>query len=104
MFNKLVLAAVVAVPLGVLGLSGSAMVGYSPTSHTPIARAPLQMRGAYDDAAMSCTAARQMVRSDGYRHVVARDCDARNYVFGATRHGRAVVLRVNPRNGHLWRA
>ena len=103
MFNKLVLAAAVAVPLGVLGLSGSAMAGYSPTSHTPIARAPLQAPEAYD-AAMSCAAARRMIHADGYRNVVTRECGARNYAFSAVRHGRAVVLRVNPRNGHMWRA
>lgn len=103
MFNKLVLAAAVAVPLGVLGLSGSAMAGYSPTSHTPIARAPLQASQAYD-ASMSCAAARRMVRADGYRDVVTRECDARNYVFDATRHGRAVVLHVNSRNGHISHA
>jgi hypothetical protein len=103
MFNKFALAAALALPLAVLGVSGSAMAGYSPTSHTPIARAPLQTPGAYH-AAMSCAAARQMIRSDGYRNVVTRECDARNYAFGATRHGRAIVLRVNPRNGHMWRA
>ncbi|TMJ41874.1 MAG: hypothetical protein E6G89_05275 [Alphaproteobacteria bacterium] len=99
MFNKFALAAALALPLAVLGLSGSAMAGYSPTSHTPIARVPLQMHGA-----MSCAAARQMIRADGYRNVVTRECDARNYAFSAMRHGRAIVLRVNPRNGHIWRA
>lgn len=38
MFSKLVIAAAVAIPLGMLGVSGSAMAGYSPTSHTPLAR------------------------------------------------------------------
>jgi hypothetical protein len=38
MFNKLILAAAVAIPLGVLGLSGSAMAAHSPMSSTPIAR------------------------------------------------------------------
>jgi hypothetical protein len=103
MFNKLVLAAAVAVPLGVLGLSGSAMAGYSPTSHTPVARASSQAPGTYD-AAMSCAAARRMIRADGYRDVVTRECDARHYVFRATHHGRVVVLRVNSRNGHISRA
>jgi hypothetical protein len=96
MFNKLVLAAAVAVPLGILGLSGSAMAGYSPTSHTPLARMPLRSIGA-----MSCADARHLLREDGYRNVVARECDARTYVFGATRGGRHVVLRVNSRNGHV---
>ena len=103
MFNKLVLAAAMAIPLGMLGLSGSAMAGYSPTSHTPPARASLRMPGVYH-AALSCTAARRMIREDGYRNVVTRECDARTYVFHATRHGRAVVLYVNSRNGHIWRA
>lgn len=96
MFNKLVLAAAVAVPLGIVGLSGSAMAGYSPTSHTPLARMPLR-----NTAAMSCAGARQLLREDGYRNVVARECDARTYVFGATYGGRHVVLRVNSRNGHV---
>lgn len=96
MFNKLVLAAAVAVPLGMLGLSGSAMAGYNPTSHMPLARMPLRNAGA-----MSCANARQLLREDGYRNVMARECDARTYVFGATRGGRHVVLRVNPRNGHV---
>ncbi len=103
MFNKLVLAAAVAVPLCVLGLSGSAMAGYSPTSHTAPARASLRMPGVYHTA-MSCAAARRMVRADGYRDVITRECDARNYVFRAMRHGRVVVLHVNSRNGHIWRA
>ena len=96
MLNKLVLAAAVAVPLGVLSLSGSAMAGYSPTSHTPLARMPLRNAGA-----MSCADARRLLREDGYRNVVAHECDARTYVFGATRGGHHVVLRVNSRNGHV---
>lgn len=99
MFNKLVLAAAVAVPLGILSLSGSAMAGYSPTSHTPLARMPMRNTGA-----MSCADARRMIREDGYRNVVTRECDARTYVFRATRGGRHVVLHVDPRNGHMWRA
>jgi hypothetical protein len=38
MFSKLILAAAVAIPLGVLGLSGSAMAAHSAMSRTPIAR------------------------------------------------------------------
>lgn len=96
MFNKLVLAAAVAVPLGVLGLSGQAMAGYSPTSHTPIARTPLRMT-----EALSCAAVGRIVRADGYRNVTARDCDGRTYVFHAMHNGRSVVLHVNSRNGHI---
>ena len=57
MFNKFALAAALALPLAVLDVSGSAMAGYSPTSRTPIARAPLQTPGAYH-AAMSCAASK----------------------------------------------
>jgi hypothetical protein len=103
MFNKLVLAAALATPLAVLGLTGTAMAGYSPTSHTPIAREPLRTPEAYDDAGLSCSAARQMLHADGYHHVVTRDCDGRTYSFRATRDGRAVVLRVDSRNGHMSR-
>ena len=100
MFSKLVLAAAVAIPLGMLSLSGSAMAGYSPTSQTPIARPHSRM---HHSAAMSCAAARRMIHANGYRNVVTRECDARTYMFRATRHGRTVVLHVNPRNGQVWR-
>lgn len=99
MFNKLALAAAVAIPLGLLSLSGAAMAGYSPNSHTPNARAPLRMNGA-----MSCADARRMIHENGYRNVVTRECDARTYVFRAMRGNHHVVLHVNSRNGHMWRA
>jgi hypothetical protein len=103
MFNKLVLAAALAMPLAALNLTGPAMAGYSPTSHTPIAREPLRTPEAYEDAGLSCSAARQMLHADGYRNVLTRDCDGRTYTFRATRDGRAVVLRVDSRNGHMSR-
>ncbi|MFZ5675637.1 MAG: hypothetical protein ACOZAM_21980 [Pseudomonadota bacterium] len=68
------------------------------SAHKP-ATAPMVHR-----AAMSCAAAGRKIRAEGYDHVKARDCDDRNYVFHAVRHGRAVVLHVNPRNGRMWRA
>lgn len=98
MFNKLALAAAVAIPLGILSLSGSAMAGYSPTSHTPLARAPLRTE------AVSCADARRIIRENGYHNVVTRACDARTYVFRATRGSHLVVLHVNSRNGHMSRA
>jgi hypothetical protein len=70
--------------------------GDGAPSHTPLARMPLRSIGA-----MSCADARQLLREDGYRNVVARECDAKTYVFGATHGGRHVVLRVNSRNGHV---
>lgn len=99
MFNKLALAAAVAIPLGVLSLSGSAMAGYSPNLHTPNAREPLRT-----NVAVSCADARRMIHENGYRNVMTRDCDAGTYVFRATRGNHHVVLHVNSRNGHMWRA
>lgn len=108
MFSKLALAAAVALPLGMLGLSGAALADYNTHYYIPVkpvasapkpAAAPMIHR-----AAMSCAVAGRTIRADGYRNVKARDCDGRNYVFHATHHGRAVVLHFNPRNGHVWRA
>lgn len=114
MFSKLVLAAAVALPLGMLGLSGAALADYTTHYYIPVmpipsakkpAPAPMVHHAAMvHRGAMSCAAAGRTVRADGYRNVKARDCDDRNYVFHATRHGRPVVLHVNPRNGHVWRA
>ena len=46
MFSKLILAAAVAIPLGVLGLSASAMAAHSPASHSRIVRLHSEDRAA----------------------------------------------------------
>jgi hypothetical protein len=70
MFNKLILAAAVAIPLGVLGLSGSAMAGYSPTLHTPLARPHSRMLACsdYDYGSGSSCDARQMRQLRAIEH------------------------------------
>ena len=52
---------------------------------------------------ISCNEARRLVRQNGYRNVVARDCEGRSYAFSATRNQRRVVINVNSRTGALWR-
>lgn len=111
MFTKLVLASAVAIPLGLLGLSSAAMAAsdwnpnssYNPPYDIPIYKQTLHhpRAGVMHHAAMSCAAARQRVLDDGYRHVTTRECDGRTFVFNATRHGRAVVLHLDPRNGQV---
>lgn len=106
MFSKLALATVVALPLGMLGLSGAAFAYSTPyyIPVKPIASAHRPATPMLHRAQLSCAAAGRMIRADGYREVKVRDCGAGNYVFHAVRHGRPVVLHVNPRNGHVWRA
>src|SRR5215216_6033173 len=118
MFTKLALASAVAIPLGFVSLSGAALAeddwnpnsSYNPSYDIPIyksaaihaksaaihARAPV-----IHHAGMSCAAARNIVREDGFHNVMARECGAGEYVFHATRNGRAMVLYVNPRNGRV---
>ena len=111
MFTKLALASAMAIPLGLFSLSGAAMAesdwnpnsSYNPPYDIPIYKsAPLQLRTApARHAAMTCAAARKIVSEDGFHHVTARECGGGQYVFHATRNGRAMVLYVNPRNGHV---
>lgn len=101
MFNRYLIAAAVALPLGIAGMSGGAFA-YATKYYIPVK--PVQSTHSVHRAAMSCAAAGRMIRAEGYKNVKARDCDDRNYVFHAVRHGRSVVLHVNPRNGHVWRA
>ena len=111
MFSKLVLATALAVPLGVFALSGSALAvtawqpngDYSPRYDIPLHQQPSMHLGAIAARpAMSCTAARRVVRDDGYHNVKTASCSPRSYVFDATRRGHSVVLHVDPRNGHVW--
>ena len=75
MFSKLVVAAAVAIPLGMLGVSGSAMAGYSPTSHTPLARPHSRMLTCsdYDYGSWSNCDERQMRLLRGIEHHRSRD-------------------------------
>jgi hypothetical protein len=50
---------------------------------------------------LSCTAARNIVRAEGYRRVVASNCGSKTYAFHALHNGHAVIVRVNARNGRL---
>ena len=113
MLTKLALAGALAIPLGLFSLSGSAMAddpwtphdSYTPpdlsSMHKPV---PLKSQTEQvRHAAMSCPAASKILREDGYHNVTARDCSIGRYVFHAARNGRAVVLYVNPRNGHVSR-
>lgn len=111
MFTKLALASAVAIPLGFVSLSGAALAesdwnpnsSYNPPYDIPIYKsAPIHMRAPVTHhAGMSCAAARNVVREDGFHHVTARECSGGQYVFHATRNGRAMVLYVNPRTGHV---
>lgn len=108
MFSKLAYAAAVALPLGMLGLSGTAFADYNTHYYIPVKPIPSAQKPAttpvMHHTAMSCAAAERKIRADGYSHVKARDCDDKTYTFHATRNGHAVVLRVNSHNGHIWRA
>lgn len=108
MFTKLLLAGAMAIPLGLFSLAGTAMAesfwspngDYSPKYDIPLRQgAPAHPRMS---AELSCAAARRMVRDDGYHNVKTDNCGPRSYVFDATRHGRNVVLHVDPRSGHIW--
>lgn len=85
MFSKLILAAAVAIPLGVLGLSGSAMAGYSPTSHTPIARLHSEDRA-------SCSVA------NDYGIGFMRDCDEQSPRVAPVRERDS---NTHARSGHM---
>ena len=52
---------------------------------------------------LSCSQARNIVRSAGYHDVRARDCQGRTYVFAGTRAGYRHVIYVNARSGGVWR-
>jgi len=110
MFSKLVLAAALAAPLGVFALSSTALAvtawqpngDYSPRYDIPLRQESSAHLGAIAARpAMSCTAARRVVRDDGYHNVKTDSCRPGRYVFDATRNGHRIVLHVDPRNGHV---
>jgi hypothetical protein len=52
---------------------------------------------------MSCNQARSIVRNQGYRSVVARECGGRTYTFSARRNNQRVIIYVNARTGRVSR-
>jgi hypothetical protein len=52
---------------------------------------------------ISCNQARNLVRNQGYRNVVARECEGRTYTFSARRNNNRVIVYVNARNGSVSR-
>ncbi len=52
---------------------------------------------------MSCNQARNIVQDQGFRRVVARDCEGRTYSFSARRYNHRVIVYVNSRTGATWR-
>jgi|SRR5690242_19235754 hypothetical protein len=110
MFTKLALASALAIPLGLFSLSGTAGAvtawtpngDYNPKYDIPMSPEHAQPQMAIRHAAMSCAAARRIVRDDGYHNIRAETCGARIDKFDATRNGHRVVLHVDPRNGHVW--
>lgn len=107
MLTKLALASAMAIPLGLFSLTGAAMAvtawqpngDYNPKYDIPMR--PEQPQTTMQHAAMSCSAARRVVRDDGYHNVRTESC-GRIDKFDASRNGHRVVLHVDPRNGHVW--
>jgi hypothetical protein len=52
---------------------------------------------------LSCRQAGRIVGNNGYRNIVARNCNGQTYVFRATRNNRIFVVYVNSRTGAVWR-
>jgi hypothetical protein len=52
---------------------------------------------------LSCNEARRIVRNQGYRDIVARNCNGQTYVFRVVRNNRVVIVYVNARTGKVWR-
>jgi hypothetical protein len=52
---------------------------------------------------LSCNQARNLVRNQGYRNVVARDCEGRTYTFSTRRNNNRVIIYVNARTGSISR-
>jgi hypothetical protein len=52
---------------------------------------------------MSCGAARDRVRGNGYRNVSTVECGGTTFTFTATRNGKRVKVFVNSRTGGVWR-
>ncbi|MFH2015887.1 MAG: hypothetical protein ABIK36_08775 [Pseudomonadota bacterium] len=55
----------------------------------------------YHEDRISCSEARSIVRSEGFRNVKAIDCEGRQYQFRATYRGRRVIVIVSSRSGDI---
>ncbi len=55
----------------------------------------------YGRDTLSCREARSMIRSRGFRDVVARDCNGGTYSFFATKRGKAYKVNVNAYSGNI---
>ena len=94
MFRRIILAIPMAIPFGLCGAAWA-----DPDYNPPFV---FQYGKAHSVTShVSCDAARKLVRAEGYRHVAQASCGANTYAFHALRNGRAVTVRVNPRNGKL---
>lgn len=112
MCSKFLLSSAVLIPLALIGLSASASAedmwnpnsSYNPKYDIKIyPKAPAHHAMTPSHATkVSCAAAERIVRADGFHHVQARACGGKIDVFRAERHGRPVLVDVNPRNGHAW--
>jgi hypothetical protein len=52
---------------------------------------------------MSCTQARSILRNQGFRSVVAQECNGSTYTFNARRNNQRVIVYINARTGRTWR-
>ena len=103
MLKKLVLATAVALPLGMAGLSGSAMayatkywIPVYPNQPTHTAQ-PMHRTAAGQPvrrAVNSCPAASRLLRENGFHDVRSINC-AGPYTFHAMHNGRPMTLRVD---------
>lgn len=60
----------------------------------------------YDDyphrvGKLSCGTAKDILRGNGYRSIVTRDCQGTSYSFKARKNGRTYIVRMNARNGRI---
>jgi hypothetical protein len=55
----------------------------------------------YDVGRLSCREARRILRSRGYRDIVARDCRGGTYSFFATRRGQPYRITVSASRGRI---
>lgn len=52
---------------------------------------------------ISCSRARSLVRNQGFRNVITRDCAGGTYTFSGRRNNQRVLLYVNARTGAVRR-
>jgi hypothetical protein len=129
MFKKALLALTVALPLGMIGGTSSAMAD-NVDIYLGVPSYDYQVRPRYryyegyrqyeghryrrhrrsyydydDDYSrqLSCREARRRVRSHGFHDIETRECAGRNYTFGGFRNGRYAIIHVNSRTGRVWR-